>query len=124
MMSIIGSMEPFDTKQGQFDSYMERLEQYFIVNSIVEAKQKAVLITLIGSETYEVLKNLISPSKPKEVSYDTIVQVLTKHLCQKKNVTTERYHFYKRDQKEGESVSEFIIELILNWLLVVSLAVF
>lgn len=102
MMSAIGSIEFFDIKLGQFDFYMERLKHYFVINSIVEAKQKSVLLTLFGSETYEVLKNLISPKKLKDFSNETIVQVLTKHLCPQKNIIADRYFFYKIYQKVGK----------------------
>lgn len=81
MMFAIGSIKPFDRKLGQFGSYVERLEQYFVVNSIVEAKQKLVFLTFIGSDTCEVLRNLVSSKKLKDGSYETSMQLLTKHLC-------------------------------------------
>lgn len=37
-MSVIKSIEPFDIKLGHFDSYVERLKQYFVVNGIMETK--------------------------------------------------------------------------------------
>lgn len=69
------------------------------------------MFTLIGGETYEVLNNVVLSKKPKDVSYENIVQVLTKHLCPQKKIIVERNHFYKKDQKVGESMSDFIIEL-------------
>lgn len=45
------------------------------------------------------------------MNYETIVEVLKTHLCPKRSIIAERFHFYKIDQKVNESVSNFVMEL-------------
>ena len=62
---------------------MERLDQYLEANDIVgegkQAKRRAVLISVMGPAAYKLARNLLSPAKPTEKTYEDIVTVLTKH---------------------------------------------
>ena len=66
--NLMGQMEPYELDRGEeWTTYIERLEQFFVANKITEAKQKvAVLLTVIGSKSYGLLRNLVSPAKPAE----------------------------------------------------------
>ncbi|KAL5489233.1 hypothetical protein EMCRGX_G018302 [Ephydatia muelleri] len=57
------------------------------------------------------LRALTAPKKPGEKSYEELVEILTKHLAPKPLVIAERYRFHKRDQKEGETVREYVSAL-------------
>ena len=49
---------------------MERLEHFLSVNGNQStAKKRAVLLTVLGSETYEVLHNHLFPEKPSDKMY-------------------------------------------------------
>lgn len=76
-------------------------------------KKAPLFITLIGSETYNLLKDLIYPVKPETKKFEKIVIVLKKHLCPKKKlIIKERFKFYKSQQsKNSQSVSEYIVEI-------------
>lgn len=53
-----------------FLSYIERFEQYIIVNDVTETKKKVPLfLTIIGPKCYEVLRNSVLPAKPSEKTY-------------------------------------------------------
>ena len=52
---IIGRVEPFQLGVEDWDQYAERLEQYFICNDIADGKKVAVLITVVGADTYGLL---------------------------------------------------------------------
>ena len=72
-MPVLGSVEPFDGSD-QFESYLERVELYFVANSIGEcpadaanrvveaaAKKKlAIFLTVIGKDAYRVAQTLCS----------------------------------------------------------------
>ena len=60
-------------------TYTDRMEQYFIANSIAEEKQLAVFLTDIGGPTYELLRNLVSPDAPKDKSLE--IQERDRKLC-------------------------------------------
>jgi hypothetical protein len=57
------------------------------------------------------LKDIISPNKPKEKSYDELCQALLGHYLPKPLVIAERFKFYKRGQNEGETIAEYVITL-------------
>ncbi|VDI40352.1 Hypothetical predicted protein [Mytilus galloprovincialis] len=106
MGGYIGKIENFDDGIEQWTSYTERLEQYFAVNEISNEKRVPALLSLIGGKTYALLRNLTTPDKPKDKSYDDIVKVLKEHLSPAPLVIAERFRFHKRDQKSGESINE------------------
>ena len=54
--SVIGSLEPFDPEIDNWLSYIERLEQFFDVNSIADEKKVATLLTVIGKKAYDLLR--------------------------------------------------------------------
>ena len=91
----MGQMEPYDLdKSEEWASYVERLEQFFIANKITEAERKvAVLLTVIGSKAYSLLRNLLAPAKPADKDFDEIVQVLQNHLSPKPLIIAERFKF-------------------------------
>ncbi|VDI51046.1 Hypothetical predicted protein [Mytilus galloprovincialis] len=69
-------------------------------------KRVPALLSLIGGKTYALLRNLTTPDKPKDKSYDDIVKVLKEHLSPAPLVIAERFRFHKRDQKSGESIND------------------
>ena len=65
MAGLIGSIGPYVDSEG-WDSYVERLNLYFDVHDINEGKRLPAFLSIIGSNTYGVLKSLISPTPPSE----------------------------------------------------------
>ena len=56
---------PFEQGKEDWTSYSERLEQYFAANDVTDAgKQRAILLSLCGAPTYQVIRNLTAPEKP------------------------------------------------------------
>ena len=60
---------------------------------------------------YGLVRNLVSPSKPGEKSYDVLVKVLTDHFIPIPSETVQRSHFHTRIRKQCESVATFVSEL-------------
>jgi len=89
-------------------TYIERLEMFFVVNSVPEDKKAASLLTLMGGKMYALLKSLRTPTKPTEMPFEDIVEVMGRHLTPKPLVIAERYKFHKCNQEEGQSVREFL----------------
>ena len=90
MALLYGIVEPFDPKDGDFSEYVERLEQYFLANTVADAKKVAILLTVIGKETYSLLRSLVAPTQPKDKSYAGIIKylrlILNRHLLLSLNV--------------------------------------
>ena len=107
----VGGMEEFDLASGDWKSYAARLDQYIVANSVTDDKQVATLLTVVGSDTYRLLENLVYPAAPKEKTYAELKRTLQGHLSPQPLVIAQRYRFHKRNQKDGESVASFLAEL-------------
>ena len=61
----------FDTaNDDDWMQYIERMEQYFLANDITDAaKQRSILISSMGQKAYKILRNLVAPNKPINVSF-------------------------------------------------------
>jgi len=107
-MNTFGSIEAFNGKSEDWEQYMERIEQFFLANDLGEIqpadgneavrrkrqdKRKAILLSLIGPETYSLLRNLVSPEKPADKSYEEIVQTLQQYFAPKPSATVQRFKF-------------------------------
>lgn len=60
----LGRIDEFSTETDNITNYLERMELFFIANSVAEDKQAAVLLSCIGSKAYATLKNLLAPDQP------------------------------------------------------------
>ena len=85
-MANIGRIEQYDGSS-DLEAYLERLEMYLVANDVAavgiagadevvqlaaEKKKVATLLTLVGPETYLLLKSLVSPQRPVDLSFDEI----------------------------------------------------
>ena len=104
-MTTLGKINEFIPAIGDWAQYIERMDQFFIVNGICEEpRKKAILLNSGGAETYSLLKNLVAPAKPSDKSYDELIRVMNEHQNPKPSVIMERYKFNKRDRQPGESI--------------------
>ena len=84
---------------------------FLTVNNVEDEKKVAHLLGGIGARAYAVIKNLVAPQTPKECSLDRIKELLINYFKPRPPVIAERFAFHKRDQRPGETVNEFVIEL-------------
>jgi hypothetical protein len=111
MTALIGNIGPFDANTDQWISYKERLEQFFAANEVDDAKHVAVLLSVVGAKTYELLRTLTAPEKPAQRTFAQLCEVLGKHLAPKPLIIAERFRFHKRNQKQGETISEYCVAI-------------
>ena len=112
MAAILGKIDEYDADKEDWQQYVERLEHFFIANSITTAEKKlAVLVSVVGATTYRLLRNLCTPDKPGDKTYEELVQKLTVHYKPTPSETMERFKFHSRFRKQGESVATFISQL-------------
>ena len=87
------------------------MEQYFVANDVTdEKKQAAVFLTVIGNETYSLLRNLLASKLPAGKTVKTLSETLIDHLKPKLIIIAERYKFHCRDQSENETIAEYLAE--------------
>ena len=85
----------FNSDEESWDSYIERLEQYFVLHGTASDKKVSALLAFMGRKTYQLLKDLVSPRKLSKKSYQRIVEVLSKHLTPKVKALTTMLLLYE-----------------------------
>ncbi|CAH3146199.1 unnamed protein product [Porites lobata] len=115
-MPSLGKIEEFNSATTSINRYLERLEQYFVANSVPansaeSHKRRAILISVIGAKAYHILSDLCSPTPPSEKTSAQLTTILKNHFPPKKLVIAERYRFHNCTQREDESVTAFTANL-------------
>jgi len=87
------------------------MQLFFKANGINEDKQVPVLLTVIGSTTYDLLSDLVTPKKPRDLLIVELAEQLCRHFDPKPLVIAERFHFHKRAQASDESISNYVAKL-------------
>ena len=107
-MATHGRIGEFNAQREDWTSYTERLQEYFAANGIEEAaKQKAVLLSVVGAETYQLMRSLTAPQKPTEKTFEQLVTTVQEHHNPRPSVILQRFKFGSRKQKQGESTATF-----------------
>lgn len=91
---IIGlnNLKEFDHNINDFKIFIERLNQFFIVNEISgEEKQRAYLLSLLSEETYKLLVSLCVPHTPESQTFRNLKETLNKHLTPIRSIFGEAY---------------------------------
>ena len=94
--------------------YTEQLGFYFLANGVTEAKTKnSVLLTNLSVETYQLAKNLVTPTQMKDDAfmYTVMGKRMQKQLKPERSALVARYQFDNRAGNSGESVSYYVATL-------------
>ena len=111
-MSAFGNISAYDASVESWDQYAERLQQFFVANEITDAdRQRAIFLTVIGPETYALLRNLLSPETPVNKNLSDLIKILNEHFHPIPSEIVERFKFNTRVRCAGETVATFIAEL-------------
>ena len=96
-MTLLGNIDSFDHNSDDICEYIERADQYFFTNDINDAKKKtAIFLTVIGSDIYSLLRNLLAPASQSTKTVDELSEILKVHLKPQLIVIEKRYKFYCR----------------------------
>ena len=96
-MANHGTIGPFSGEAEDWSAYTERLDQYFIANDVTSgAKKRAILLSVCGTPTYKLIRSLLSPQKPSEVSYDALIKKVLEYYKPRRSVTVERFKSKRR----------------------------
>ena len=114
MATAYGRVDEYQEGE-HWDDYIERLDQYCLANDIADSeavkRKRALFLSVVGSKTYGLIKTLLAPEAPTTKSYTELCTLVKEHVNPKPIVIAERYKFYNRKQKSGESVSQYVREL-------------
>ena len=102
-MAIHGSMGEFRPHEEEWVTYVERLQHYCRANDIVDDKKLVVLCSVCGPSTYKLIKNLVMPRSPSDLSFDSVVDLVNEHYSPKPSVIVQCFKFNSRLQQPGET---------------------
>lgn len=110
-MAQIGRLDEYKPENESWSAYIERAELFMIANDVDDTKQVATLLSAVGASTYGLLRNLVQPAKPKDKTFEEIVNILKAHFEPKPLIIAERFRFQRCVQKPHETVSQYVAEL-------------
>ena len=84
---------------------------FFKINKVPDDTKLLYFLTIVGPKTYGLLKNLILPKTPESATYTEAVKAIKEHYKPQKNPIYERFVFYKRNQKSGESIADYVASI-------------
>lgn len=103
------NFETFNVEKPQeFEAYIERLECLYETKGVEAEKKGVTLLSVVGAETYQIVRNLCAPEKPSTQDYTALVSKLKEYFKPRVNVVAERFRFHKRLQNPGESVGQYM----------------
>lgn len=111
MAGIIGRVAEFDSNEETWSSYVERFELFIDCNNIKQDKRVSTLLTVVGVKTFNLLRDLCTPDKPSTKTYEELVKLIEDHLYPKPSFIAERYKFSHRNQRENETIAEYVASL-------------
>lgn len=112
---IILNFEHFNKSTEKFSQYTERFENFISMKGLSTTTDatmvKKLFLNNVGSEIYEILSAISAPKSINELSYQEIIDLLTKYLSPAPNVLIEQHRFLCRLQNDNESIGEYVAAL-------------
>ena len=86
---------------------------FFYCQRDSKQKRNQFFKNIIGATAYRLLHSLLVPEEPEEKSLNDLMKLLKGHYKPKHNIVAETFHFHRREQKPGESLTnlEYVAEL-------------
>ncbi|XP_065089187.1 uncharacterized protein LOC135710514 [Ochlerotatus camptorhynchus] len=108
---FVGIIPEYDGDTDDWSIYQEILEEYFKANGVPDRNKVSVLISVIGADTYRLLRDLCHPDSPKDKSYVELCAMLAKQFLPEITIFRERSKFYRAEQQRGEDVKTWYARL-------------
>ena len=107
--TTVGKLEAFDPRWHNFSKFVQHVQLYFKANNITEDRKKAVFLSVLGYEMYEILANIFT--NPEREDFDTLVDRLTNYFHPKSSIVAEENKFGCYCQGDSESLADFIANI-------------
>lgn len=105
------TFEPYDKHKSKWSRWVKRLESAMLIFGVPAASKLNMLLYYMGAETYNLLCDHLSPIEPETKSYDEVVAALDGYFDPEPLEMVELWRFRSRNQREGETITEFITAL-------------
>ena len=96
-MATVGILHEYSDGEDWAD-FVERLDQYFLANNMAAVgdavHRRAVLLTVCWQKVYGLIKNLLSPRRPTDKSYEELCELVKLHFKPKAGLIISRCKVY------------------------------
>ena len=104
--------ENYDKSKEKIQQYLERIEQHFLLHNVKDKDvQRACLLSSVGSETYQLIKNVYAGEDLTSKTYEEITKKLMSHFEESTNKYAARYVFSQAEMKPGQSYADWVADL-------------
>ena len=91
IMAVYGHVGEFNRDTDDWKSYIEQMNCFFDANGIdKDDRKRAILLSSCGSQTYRLLRSLVSPVKPDTKPYKEIVKILNDHFSPEPSIAQQQ----------------------------------
>lgn len=87
------------------------MQAYLRANDVPDERKVDAFISIVGPQTYALLKSLTAPTKPSSHSLESLCELRRKHLSPQRSVIAERAKLHRRIQKEHKTMPQYVAEL-------------
>ncbi|XP_070526962.1 uncharacterized protein [Cardiocondyla obscurior] len=102
----------FDIDKDDWKRFIDRIEQYFIANDIIEAaKKRSILLSKVNAATHDVIDKICKPNKPREKTYEELIKIVKDYLKPPASYLIHRNTFRQRIQRSDETISQYVAAL-------------
>ena len=111
-MALYGHIGEFHQDEESIHNYLDRLSFYLEANAVEDvAKQRAILLTVIGPQQFRLLKDLCSPAKPADKTFQELCELLKNHHAPAPPKFLCRAQFEARSKKPDETIAQYVAAL-------------
>ena len=111
----VNSVPKFDQyvkSNEKWNQYVERIEQHFILHNVEDEEVKrACLLSSVGPDVYQLIKNLFVGDNLAAKSFSEICKSLQSHFKEEINKYAARYHFNECGLKNDQTYADWVAEL-------------
>ncbi len=112
MTTTFGKVNEYNHEDEEWRHYVERIDHFFTANEITDKdKMRSVFLVSVGAKTYRLIRSLVAPGDPKDLTYEELATIVGEHYQPKPSVIVQRFKFNTRLQQQGETISVFLAEL-------------
>ncbi|KAL7725183.1 hypothetical protein ACLKA6_017339 [Drosophila palustris] len=102
----------FNKDSQNWETYLQQLSQHFVAYDVLAAeKQKAYFLSWVGTDVFELVKNLFGSENLDQQTYAQITEKLTEHYKEKRHIVAARYEFFKRQMRDSQTHKEWVADL-------------
>jgi hypothetical protein len=94
--------------------WRQRFELYLKASGAVSKDEEikvAILLHCVGEEALKVFNTFVFANDDDSKKLDPVIQAFENYCSPRKNALFDRFLFWKRVQKEGENVEQFVTDL-------------